>query len=73
VLDRLGSGKAASFSRGRLSATAGFFVGGACCLTQHTSIHESCNVDQQLSAAGVWLHAMQGCVLRCVYQQPLVG
>ncbi|WIA38684.1 hypothetical protein OEZ86_001989 [Tetradesmus obliquus] len=29
VLDRLGSGKAASFSRGRLSATAGFFVGGS--------------------------------------------
>ncbi|KAF6257015.1 hypothetical protein COO60DRAFT_1526227, partial [Scenedesmus sp. NREL 46B-D3] len=29
VLDRLGSGKAASVSRGRLSATAGFFVGGS--------------------------------------------
>jgi hypothetical protein len=29
VLDMLGSGKAASFSKGRLSATAGFFVGGA--------------------------------------------
>lgn len=47
VFDRLGSGKAASISKGCLSAAAGFFVGGGCAAAARSYTerkHATCNM-----------------------------